>query len=621
MADQSNPGPYQYTALSTERDEIRLVILRQGNFSDSVQCDIKTASLSDVPQYTALSYTWGDPTKTAPISLEGHIFKATINLKDALLHLRYPSEDRTFWIDAICINQGDLDERSKQVLRMRDIYHKASSVVVWLGTSDPQTEKAMELIKTLGRIVLDAEELLYQGLKVEYREPFMEEFEENDPLVLQAMNNIFCRTWWSRVWVVQELSLAKQPNAVVLCGRMLVQWTDVLVAAYAIEYCWGLMTKILEGFPEESLSAFQEGLRMTQCRQVRDTDPPFRLIELLAVHRDCNATDPRDHIYGFLGLSGDAVELGIVPDYRKTVEYIFQDFVRCYVTATGSLDVITACQTPRNLTNLPSWVPDWSKERQTSTLCLYERFHGGGYPSRNIERYYAAGDTRAEVRFSDDLDEISVKGFIFGRIAYIGTENTAALAFEDVDTFGLLDENGKSSIANRNNRMMKPPLRDLTNLSEEDEDEDLRIVDDSGTGEYAGTDDDTEMEDDDTEMDDDEEASDILIDVQRSEQQKTRVFSPMRLLSITEVAFRTCIEVCYAKRVAILDNGYIGLVPGHTAVGDVACILFGCSVPIMLRKNGNHYVMVGESYFHDVAEGELILDYEKHFESVEFSLR
>src|SRR5438034_10260174 len=155
---------------------------------------------------------------------------------------------------------------------MRDIYHKASSIVVWLETSDPHTDQAMDLIQKLGQIPSDGEELFYQDLKLEYREPFAKEFEETDSLVLKALNDIFRRPWWSRVWVVQELSLAKQPNAVVLCAGNSVRWPDELVTAYAIEYCWFLIRERLEGdFPQEPLSGFQDGLRMSQCRRVRGT--------------------------------------------------------------------------------------------------------------------------------------------------------------------------------------------------------------------------------------------------------------------------------------------------------------------------------------------------------------
>src|SRR5438034_9709960 len=98
MVNPDDLGPYQYTNLLTEKDEIRLLILHPGSFDDPVQGDVRTVALSDPLQFTALSYTWGDPTKTTPIFLEGHTVEVTVNLKDALLHLRHSTEDRTLWI-------------------------------------------------------------------------------------------------------------------------------------------------------------------------------------------------------------------------------------------------------------------------------------------------------------------------------------------------------------------------------------------------------------------------------------------------------------------------------------------------------------------------------------------
>ena len=85
------------------------------------------------PVYKALSYTWGDPQDTLPITLNGHRFKVTRNLKKALECLRSLNMQTPIWIDAICINQIDMDERMHQVQLMRYIYEKPIEVIVYLG--------------------------------------------------------------------------------------------------------------------------------------------------------------------------------------------------------------------------------------------------------------------------------------------------------------------------------------------------------------------------------------------------------------------------------------------------------------------------------------------------------
>jgi hypothetical protein len=87
------------------------------------------------------------------------------------------------------------------------------------------------------------------------------------------------------------------------------------------------------------------------------------------------------------------------------------------------------------------------------------------------------------------------------------------------------------------------------------------------------------------------------------------MFSPADILNMTQDAFRSCIEICWGKRLAILNSGFIGLVPGESNMGDAVYVFMGCSLPLVVRKiNSSYHRMVGESYFHGVTEGELMDD-------------
>lgn len=247
---------------------------------------------------------------------------------------------------------------------------------------------------------------------------------------------------------MQEVSLANQPNARVTCGRKTLRWLDFLIAAYAIDECWLVINTIIwQKFPDEPLDGFQHGMRLSQCRRVRDSDPPFTLLELLHQHRDCAATDPRDYIYGLLGMSGDGKKMGIEPDYTATPQKIYTDLALKYVEYTGSLDIICACRNPRNFNGLPSWVPDWSTDQLVPGVCINQRYCGGdsfpGSPSSNVEKYHSAGTSRAQVEFWEDGLHMSASGFTFGRIIALGVVDEG-MKFEPVETFGKADENGKS---------------------------------------------------------------------------------------------------------------------------------------------------------------------------------
>ncbi|KAJ8114391.1 hypothetical protein ONZ43_g4912 [Nemania bipapillata] len=205
---------YQYSPLQESKGEIRLLELYPGVFDDDINCSVRHVTLANTLEFTALSYTWGDPKIRKPISVGGQTLEVTINLFDALRHLRSLQKTRTLWVDAVCINQEDLEERSKQVLRMRDIYTCAKTVEVWLGPADDDDFAAMELVRKLGAIVSDPEESLAKGFYNEYQQAFLDTFESAEPKEVRALCQLFKRPWWTRVWVVQELTLANQQEAI-----------------------------------------------------------------------------------------------------------------------------------------------------------------------------------------------------------------------------------------------------------------------------------------------------------------------------------------------------------------------------------------------------------------------
>lgn len=122
-----------YTPLNSHKGEIRLATIKSGTQPEPIRCNLSYVSLNDTPKYEALSYVWGDPSIRIPILLDEHPFGVTQNLGLALRFLRLPTDNRTLWIDAICVNQDDLDERSAQLQLVKNIYHGAHRVVSCLA--------------------------------------------------------------------------------------------------------------------------------------------------------------------------------------------------------------------------------------------------------------------------------------------------------------------------------------------------------------------------------------------------------------------------------------------------------------------------------------------------------
>ncbi|TGO46396.1 hypothetical protein BCON_0328g00120 [Botryotinia convoluta] len=127
-----------YSSLPLEPNNIRLLrILPNENEEADINCTIFVYPLHDsgrgTHRYEALSYVWGDTDNCRSICVNGHSLTVRANLHIALSRLRDPALERIIWIDAICINQEDLNERGSQVQLMAKVYSKASQVIIWLG--------------------------------------------------------------------------------------------------------------------------------------------------------------------------------------------------------------------------------------------------------------------------------------------------------------------------------------------------------------------------------------------------------------------------------------------------------------------------------------------------------
>jgi len=126
--------------LDRSRREIRLIELRPfeskpGLFAalkqlwrGTIRCEMRQESLDDHPDFVALSYVWGSAHRTRAIELNGAIIEVTEALEEALQYIYAKGVTKGLWVDAICINQNDNDEKSWQVQQMRDIYREAATV-------------------------------------------------------------------------------------------------------------------------------------------------------------------------------------------------------------------------------------------------------------------------------------------------------------------------------------------------------------------------------------------------------------------------------------------------------------------------------------------------------------
>ncbi|KAL8895005.1 MAG: hypothetical protein Q9207_008337 [Kuettlingeria erythrocarpa] len=240
MTTRSVMAPrYEYSPLRKNAGQIRLLTLLPDQFGAPIRINIRIKRLAKKTRFEALSYAWGsasDPQEIYveakepktwrlwhPTSVTSKRLPVTQNLYGALQHLRLRDRPRVFWIDAICVDQQNLKERGTQVLRMPDIYTQAKRVVVWLGPESYNSTLAMKAIDDIGsRIAVDWYLKTIKTTSKDGSDPNLRELGHDlrqHPDLWLAFKDLLNRPYFRRLWVVQEIYLAKERAQIRLTHR------------------------------------------------------------------------------------------------------------------------------------------------------------------------------------------------------------------------------------------------------------------------------------------------------------------------------------------------------------------------------------------------------------------
>jgi hypothetical protein len=381
-----------------------------------VSYSLRVVELSKAPPFNALSYTWGNPmtpysersqeeSKDAvghyPLLCDDCTIYITNNLRDALQALHKVDTTSSgatklqyVWIDAICINQKDHSERAAQVSIMAEIYKSAKNVIVWLGKKDEFTEDALTAMKRLSKIPKDK----YSTIKVAdwYNQEAVLRDLGTSPLSYTHWLGLVAflnRPWFKRAWVAQETILAR--HVVVICGTAVISWgmisnavsfltttswhdhlhTEKMKSFDYIQKKPGPYRKLLEAKVDVGMAA----IYLESTRTGISTYGHLALFRyLLQAHRYCNASDPRDMIYAFLGLGWRERKpftthpTAIVPDYKISVQELYTKVTKVFLQSYEDLKFLSHVQEPTLavVKNLPSWVPDYSVELKPPPLSM-----------------------------------------------------------------------------------------------------------------------------------------------------------------------------------------------------------------------------------------------------------
>ncbi|KAL6413247.1 hypothetical protein AUP68_02753 [Ilyonectria robusta] len=401
MASSAPQRDLSYQPLSAASNEIRILSIKPAKRpQDEIKCQLEHVPLAASSNYVALSYCWGGSDKTVPVRVNNQITHVTPSLASALTEIRSRGHVKV-WADAICINQDDDEERSHQVLRMAAIYRSAHAVIAWLGHAEPPAVQGvihlMGAIETLlgfndrrdklqrlgggsGHDILseaklqdsktpDGQKLRQRALRRVVR-GVVKLLDKNTSQDLhpvrktkgalkhiranlqdshwEALERLLSCEYWSRVWVIQELSMANRLQ--VIWGSHKFAFLDLAYLAVA----YRRMRKADMVGDIVSPRACRHIQNLLKFKNLQSGLKAVPLIKALKMTSFARSTDVRDKVYGLMGLTYDGSIIFPTPSYGSDIRRVNEDATLRIIRLERSLDTIVfRSKSPR------SWLVDW----------------------------------------------------------------------------------------------------------------------------------------------------------------------------------------------------------------------------------------------------------------------
>ena len=539
---RENPNGSTYLPLDKLTQQFRLLTLFPSTGTDPIDCQLDVHLLNNCPRFEALSYCWGDPTPMAPITINGVGSKVSRNLGVALQYLRQPQSPRVLWVDAVCINQLDILERNHQVCLMHEVYSTAYSVLVWLGEASDESDTAMDLLKEWSAW------------------PTRTQHAETPPI----LDSVICRPWWSRIWIVQELALARS-DPIILCGRKCLPWSDFMTGCVnsgldllnddSTERTKGIFYRWLLHHVRAEVQSSSSKRSKSLCDMLRDT-------------KDFEASDPRDKIYGCLGLLEDEICSSLQPDYGIPTERVYLAATKHILKNESSPFFSTFSFYSLSRRSRPSWVPNFADQRTASPRNPDSRTSPGIMPGRS-----------RRASFKDRGRLLSIQGLFFDTLS-------TCVELKSPNQ-RLLQIQGLEKMVRQATKRPLPPLHPFHALER-----DVDIVEMLSGGQH-------------------EDDGNLRYQYEYFAWEAGLLSNPDGLPSPEEMAqpkaiFGGILHAFLPGRYFFLTKqGFAGLSVSPVLNGDVVVLLGGEDLPTVLRPRGTSYTMLGAASVAGIMRNEL----------------
>nr|XP_036583874.1 heterokaryon incompatibility protein [Colletotrichum truncatum]KAF6793133.1 heterokaryon incompatibility protein [Colletotrichum truncatum] len=602
-------------------EEVRLVLVEPSEPGSDIECSLRTFGLDNIPAYTAISYAWGDRRDNVRILIDGRPRMVTTSLRDALIALRDSVHAIWVWADAISINQSDIQELSRQVQIMDKIYATAERVAVWLGPASASEKSGLAFESLLG-VVENSKE-----------EPFPALIGDliNSKPAVEAIVSLFERSYWKRLWVMQEVFYAQRIE--IYCGTDKIGWDALMKTVdqfstphwkrrvdelYPPGGAASRFSKSHYSFAQILTTQGPKGLfdprrRRFQTASVGNKESGLSgealepsLPKPLTVMRICRsklAAQPQDKVLGALSLLPSN---SFLREFQHTPKEAYTDIVATIILKTESLDIICeAIHYPfhQDTFDLPSWVPDWSHAPDTVSLAATQLAHRTAFQaSKGTKWEYSPNLAPWPLRNELPITGITL-GTIFERGMAVGTMGRLTnylMAFLEWRHM-LMDEHDGWDKSLRETFCKTLCLGDVPSTL------------DLGSGERQL---------------DDGEWIDISFHLFAAflQQRLSRLPLDEELYMYRDKEFdfeknkaRRIFQEYFGDRMmgrcfCLLQEGEgqtkMGMGTGYMGVGDLVVIAHGCSTPIILRPTGleGKFQFIGDVYVDGYMDGEAIED-------------
>ncbi|KIW00685.1 uncharacterized protein PV09_07869 [Verruconis gallopava] len=593
---------FQYEPLAAE-NHIRLITLLPGKWDSKIKCKLRVAKLEEPPAYKALSYVWGDVTRSEKILLNGKVCHITRNLDIALRYIRDEKIAHVLWVDALCINQSDNSERNKQVRIMGQIYKRAQVVLAWLGAEGDESDSAMELALELGQLAMSLPPTILPLTPQKLADAGFDAGSKNWAAFWRLME----RPYWRRIWIIQEQHFASEFNESreqqVMNDRCLIGVGRKWLPRMILYHGWMLLmfvaqnkhaflsdTEAIQRGAPQRHEPFQSFYLNTPSPitaffiTLSIANPTYsgpeckeRLSALIRVSTGYLATDPRDMIFALHGIIGKTNnQLRI--DYNFNLDTVYRETVEFAMKEYGTLSILEG-----NRLKIPTDYPTWYPISGNLSVT------GGAWDNRRGHR--ASGRHRArKPKFSLDGKVLFLPGIVVGTVKeVIGPYwHTKNLPLQEQQVLWREYQSKLRLYWSKQEPERKEMMWRTFVLDQENDGS--RVVNGRAPESFELA---------------------FRLSLLSEPGELPRDFMPGVDEGVRRYAFSgrflTCFDLANVNYSFFdTENGFMGIGAYHLKPGDVVTILQGGAFCLVLRPKGEHYQLLGEAYVYGAMEGELV---------------